>query len=59
MVYIYNEILHSHKKDKLRPFAATWIDRETLILSKPERKRQISYDITYLWNLKYGTDDPI
>ena len=27
--------------------------------SKPERKRQIPYGITYLWNLKYGTDDPI
>ena len=26
--------------------------------SKPERKRQIPYDIIYLWNLKYGTDDP-
>ena len=28
-------------------------------LSRPETKRQIPYDITYLWNLKYGTDDPI
>ena len=27
--------------------------------SKAERKRQIPYDITYLWNLKHGTDDPI
>ena len=27
--------------------------------SKPEIKRQIPYDITYLLNLKYGTDDPI
>ena len=27
--------------------------------SKPERKRQIPYDNTYLWNLKYGTDGPI
>ena len=27
--------------------------------SKPERKRQIPYDITYLWNLKYSTDEPI
>ena len=39
--------------------AAMWIDLETLILSKPERKRKIPYDITYLWNIKYGTDDPI
>ena len=41
------------------PFAATWMDLETLILSNPERERQIPYDITYLLNLKYGTDDPI
>ena len=27
--------------------------------SKPEKKRQIPYDTTYLWNLKYGTDDPM
>ena len=27
--------------------------------NKPERKRQTPHDITYLWNLKYGTDDLI
>ena len=26
---------------------------------KSERERQIPYDITCMWNLKYGTDDPI
>ena len=26
--------------------------------SKSERERQISYDITYMWNLKYGTYEP-
>ena len=25
--------------------------------SKSERKRQIPYDITYMWNLKYYTDE--
>ena len=24
--------------------------------SKPNRERQISYDITYMWNLKYDTN---
>ena len=28
-------------------------------LSKSERERQISYDITYMWNLKYGTNELI
>ena len=28
-------------------------------LNKSERERQISYDITYMWNLKYGTNELI
>ena len=36
-------------------FAATWIDLEIIILSE----RQILYAITYIWNLKYGTNEPI
>ena len=41
------------KKNKIMPFAATWMELETLILSevKSERERQIPYDITYIWNL--------
>ena len=27
--------------------------------SKPERERQISYDMTYMWNLKYDTNELI
>ena len=32
-----------------------------IILSevKSERERQVPSDITYMWNLKYGTDEPI
>ena len=41
------------------PFAATWIDLEIIILSKPDRERQIPYDITYMWNLKYDTNELI
>ena len=41
------------------PFAATWMELETLILSEmSERERQIPYDITYIWNLIYGTNEP-
>ena len=49
------------KKNKIMPFAATWIQLEIIILSevKSERERQIPYDITYMWNLKHGTDEPI
>ena len=41
------------------PFAAIWMDLEIIILSKSERKGQIPYDITYMWNLKYDTNEPI
>ena len=27
--------------------------------SKSERERQIPYDITYMWNIKYNTNEPI
>ena len=27
--------------------------------SKSERDRQIPYDITYVWNLKYDTNEPV
>ena len=27
-------------------------------LNKSESERQITYDITYVWNLKYGTNEP-
>ena len=46
-------ILLSHKKNEILPFAATYMDLENVIL-KEVRERQISYDITYMWNLKKG-----
>ena len=48
------------KKNEIMPFAATWMDLEIIILgSKSERKRQIPCDITYMWNLKCDTNEPI
>ena len=59
--HIYNGILLSHEKE--------WnnaICRNTdgprgyhIKQSKSERERQIPYDITYIWNLKYNTNKPI
>ena len=36
------------------PFAATWVDLGTIILSEvsQDSERQTSDDITYMWNLK-------
>ena len=43
------------------PFTATWMDLEIIILCevKSEGEKQISYDITYMWNLKYDTNELI
>ena len=32
---------------------------EIIILSKSEREGKIPYDITYMWNPKYDTNEPI
>ena len=46
--YIHNGILLSHEK-------ATWVDLEIILLSggNIEKRRWISYGVTYIWNPKY------
>ena len=38
------------KKNEIMSFAATWMNLEILILTEVSQ-RQISHDITYMWNL--------
>ena len=60
MWYIYTmEYYSALKENEIMPFAATWMQLEIIILSKSERERQIPYDITFMWNLKYGTNEHI
>ena len=40
------------------PFAVTWMNPEMIMLNELVRK-QILYDITYMWNLKYNTNQYI
>ena len=49
------------KKNKRMPFAATWTQLEIILLSevKSEREIQIPYDIIYMWNIKYDTNERI
>ena len=57
---VYNVMLLNHKKmNEIILFAATWMDLEIIILSEVSQsksslseERQISYNITYIWNLK-------
>ena len=43
------------------PVAATCMQLQILMLSEVSQKDKdkIPYDITYMWNLKYGRDEPI
>ena len=48
------------KMNKIMPFAAIGMELESIILSEVSQKEkvQIPYEITYMWNLKYGTNEP-
>ena len=48
VVHIYNEILLSHKKDKIMPFAATWMDLEVVILSEVSQTEKDKYHMISL-----------
>ena len=59
MWYIHTMKYYSSiKNNEVISFSATWIDLEIIILSKikSERERQVSDDITYMWNLKKKKD---
>ena len=47
------------KKNKIMPFSATWMELETLILSEVSQKEKDKCHITYIWNLIYGTNEPL
>ena len=54
------EYYSATKKNKIMPFTGTWMQLEILILSEVSQKeKEKHHDITYMWNLKYGTDEPI
>ena len=48
VVCIHNGILLSHKKDDIMPFAATWMELETLILSEVSQKEKDKYHMISL-----------
>ena len=47
-MYIHNGILLSHKKKKIMPFAATWMELGTLILSEVIQKEKDKYHMIAL-----------
>ena len=40
------------KKNKIMPFAATWMDLAMIILSEVSQTEKDKCDITYVWNLR-------
>ena len=48
MVHMYNGILLSHKKNKILPFAATWMDLEIIILSEVSQTKTNSIMISLM-----------
>ena len=60
MWYLYTmEYYSALEKNGPMPFAAPWMQLEIITLSKPETERHIPHDMTYMWNLKYDTNELI
>ena len=43
MVHMHNGILHSHKKNEKRSFAATWMDLEIITLNEASQPEKDNY----------------
>ena len=57
VVHIYVvEYYSAIKWNEIVPFAPTWMQLEIIILSEV-REREIPYDITFMWNLKYNANE--
>ena len=48
VVYKYDGILVSHKKNEIMPFVATWIDLEIIILSEVSQTEKHKYHMISL-----------
>ena len=44
------------KKNEIIPLAASWMDMLEILILSEVRKRKTTY-ITYIWNLKYDTNE--
>ena len=62
MWYIYTmEYYSAIKKNKIMPFAATWMQLEIIILSEVRKRKTntIMISLIHFRNLKYDTNEPV
>ena len=48
VVHMYNEILFSHRRNKIMLFSATWMDLQIIILSKVSQTEEDKYMISLI-----------
>ena len=61
VVHICNGIVLNHKKNKIMPFIATWMDLEIIILSEvsqTERQIYVEFKIPYKWTYLSNRNRP-
>ena len=57
VVYIHTmEYYLAIKRNGILPFATMWMELEGIMLSEISQ-RQVLYDFTHMWNLRYKTDE--
>ena len=60
MWYLHTmEYYSALKKNGLMPLAATWVRLERIILGGENHTKTIPYDVIYIWNLMYITNELI
>ena len=54
---MYNGILLGHKKNKILPFTATWMNLEGIMPSEISQTEKMTCGLTYMQNLKSKTNE--
>ena len=57
--HTHNGILLSHRKEQNNAICSNMIKLEIIILSEVSQEEKDKYHVTYMWNLKHGTSEPI
>jgi hypothetical protein len=53
VLYIYNGVLFSHKKNEIILSAGKWMELENIILNDVNQAQKIK--VTFSWNMEHGS----